>query len=501
MASVGQPTESPVYTDRVSSDLETMVKPVVFDRDPIRDKRLTVTFDGLASDVVKLLSFHGLNVILDSRLKSSVIQARFVDEPIERILKHLATVGGKAYRVLQRDGHVFIGEPSDSDLAVQVFFLSVGEASVWRSAYMVAGGSVDVEAVDDMLIVRGSVDQLSRVEAFHNSISGSRRQYMLDVVFAELTNEQSRELGIEFTLDGLASVGLSGINPLSTSKGLEMLLSGVLRGSGEKTQGASWWSTRLLVVEGKEASLQVGDNISIRQRATSDNGFVEDTGVQTFQTGMILSAVCYGLPSGLIRLDVKPELSSVKEFIEGVPTISTRQFTSSCYVGMGGVVVLGGLSRMSGSDAGSLFPGTGIPTRNAVRDSRGRMFVFLRVKEISAMNSVAFQKLRELRLKSNFKKGLTAGRERAAEAAMREKDQNCRDAYSAGLIAAQSGGGQVIEDQTLNEFLEQKGNFISGIDDAELDEAELDEADIDAAELDDADADNAEWDEAAEDDE
>jgi len=366
------------------------LRPLEIERDAVRDRVITLYASGTVADVVLALGREGLAVVVDTAKLQTPFSAVFEGKPIEHVLAAVAGAIGDNCRVVQRKGYVWIGNPSAVDESVRVFFVSKGLASEWTTAYQMAGGvGVACTGVGDMLLVRGPSDAVDRVAAFHSTVAGMRRQLMIDVVFAELSEDETKSLGVRFTLDGLVSMGLTGTSPFEITKSLELVLSGLADGAGERSRGGSWSSTRLLVVEGETNRIQVGDNVNVRRRVTSDQGTVSDVGFDSFETGTILEISVRSVSDEVVRLDVKPEVSEVKEYNEGVPTISTRQFTSACYVAVGGVVVLGGLDRASDVTGQNLFPGLNVPTRKTSRGSRGRLFVFLHVRPLVDDSMVA----------------------------------------------------------------------------------------------------------------
>ncbi len=174
------------------------------------------------------------------------------------------------------------------------------------------------------MILRGSQDQLERARQLHRQLIKRRKQYIVDVVFAELTREQVEHAGIDITLSGAVELAIDGSKSLFTSGyDLAGVLNGLFSASGQRTNQAQWQSNRLFCVEGREAMLQIGDEIAIRRRVTTETGFIEETDTQIFNAGTQLRITVYGVDKQLIRVDLEPEISYVREYLDGVPATGT----------------------------------------------------------------------------------------------------------------------------------------------------------------------------------
>jgi len=119
-------------------------------------------------------------------------------------------------------------------------------------------------------------------------------------------------------------------------------------------------SPKVMVLDNKTATLQVGDQIPV---ITSNAQSVAAAGapvVQTFQytdTGVILKVTPQVNSGGLITLDINQEVSNAPPGSTGsTPTIQQRKISSSIAIQSGEAVVLGGLIRDTKSENS-----TGIP--------------------------------------------------------------------------------------------------------------------------------------------
>ena len=351
--------------------------------DPLRLKKITLDMQGSLRDVCTFLSIEGLTLILDEYGYAVPFTIRLKDKPIETLLEAVKITLGKQAQIIQREGYVYIGEPSDSDQAMDLFKLPGDAEEYARLFESSAGGGAKVDTQEDRLILRGSQDQLERARQLHRQLIKRRKQYIVDVVFAELTREQVEHAGIDITLSGAVELAIDGSKSLFTSGyDLAGVLNGLFSASGQRTNQAQWQSNRLFCVEGREAMLQIGDEIAIRRRVTTETGFIEETDTQIFNAGTQLKITVYGVDKQLIRVDLEPEISYVREYLDGVPTISTRKLTSSAYCAPDAIIVLGGQETTGQTVSGSTLPLTNIATNRNNRETNGRTFIFLQIKEV-----------------------------------------------------------------------------------------------------------------------
>lgn len=351
--------------------------------DPVRQKHITLDMQGSLRDVSTFLSIEGLTLILDEPSYSMPFTIRLKDKPIETLLEAVQIALGKKVQIIQRHGYVYIGEPTDSDQAIDLFKLP-GDAKDYALSFQSAAGTTSkVQTQGDRLILRGSQKQLERARQLQRQFIKRRKQYIIDVVFAELTKEQIKNAGIDVTLSGAAQLAIDGSKSLFTSGyDLGAVLKGVFNASGQKTNQAQWQSNRLFCVEGREATLQIGDEIAVRRRATTDTGFIQETDTQIFNAGTQLKVTVYGVDKDLIRVDLEPEISFVREYLDGVPTISKRKLTSAAYCAPNAIIVLGGQQTTTQTVSGKTLPFTDIATSRNNKEMDGRTFIFLQIKEV-----------------------------------------------------------------------------------------------------------------------
>ncbi len=205
------------------------------------------------------------------------------------------------------------------------------------------------------------------------------RQVLITAVIAEVTLTGNLSYGVEWFLKGHAGEynihGLLDVQDQSTNidtglgaaTGFRLAVfdsMDILRALATATESNDGLnviaSPNILVVDNKEASIEVGDEIPTVTGQITDattGGTVTNT-VQYRSTGVILRVTPHINSSGLVKMDVSQELS-----IPGAPVIgtsnvriSTRRAVTSLVADSGQTILIGGLIRSQQSENDSGFP-------------------------------------------------------------------------------------------------------------------------------------------------
>jgi general secretion pathway protein D len=132
-------------------------------------------------------------------------------------------------------------------------------------------------------------------------------------------------------------------------------------------------SPSLMVLDNKEATLQIGDQVPVATQQSQDTSDPEAPVINTISfrdTGIILKVKPRVSSSGRVVLDIEQEVSSVSSTTtSGIdsPTISQRKIKTSVVVTDGQTLALGGLIQQSKNTVKSQVPGLGdIPVAGAL---------------------------------------------------------------------------------------------------------------------------------------
>lgn len=209
-------------------------------------------------------------------------------------------------------------------------------------------------------------------------------QVLIEVTIAEVSLTDNLSYGVEWFFKhglgeysargtqelGLSDIGASGIAGATTgvqgfsyalTNGADVL--GLLNLLDKESNISIISSPSLLVLNNKEARIQVGDEISIKTAEQSAVTNATNTALtSTFErreTGVMLSVKPRVNPGGLVIIEVEQEVSNVPQADIGSdnPRIQQRKITSSVAIQSGDSVILGGLIKDNRDNSEAGVPG------------------------------------------------------------------------------------------------------------------------------------------------
>jgi general secretion pathway protein D len=244
------------------------------------------------------------------------------------------------------------------------------------TATATSGQKFDVAADDtrNALLVRADQDTQDQIAALLKTLDSPARQVLLEATIAEVTLNDQMQLGTRWFFEngnwstGFSDLGNGGVgasNPgFSAVFGVgkaELALSALA--SVTKVKVIS--SPTLMVLDNKEGTLQIGDQVPIATQTASGTDAANTTvltQVSYRDTGVILHVKPRIGTGGRVMLDIDQEVSSVQaNKSSGIdsPTIRQRKIGTSVALADGATLILGGLVQEDASDARSQTPGLG----------------------------------------------------------------------------------------------------------------------------------------------
>jgi general secretion pathway protein D len=197
-------------------------------------------------------------------------------------------------------------------------------------------------------------------------------QVLIEASLAEVTLTDDMRYGLQWSYlggDGPATLSESSGGSVSQSfPGFSYLFNGrtdiraVLNAIESLTNVRVISNPKLLVLNNREAQLQIGDQVPITVQSAvgtvGENSPIVNS-VQFRDTGVILRVTPRVNKSGMVILEVSQEVSDVvPTTTSGIdsPTIQQRKFNSTVAVKNGETIALGGLIRETKSRSGSGLP-------------------------------------------------------------------------------------------------------------------------------------------------
>lgn len=266
-----------------------------------------------------------------------------------------------------------------------------------------SGPQIALDPSNNALIIRADATEYAALERFLKEIDVAPDQVMIEVTIAEVTLNDTLKFGVEwffrnanqtYTLakTGEVSSQFPGFAFTYTVPDIDVAISAL----GALTDIEVISAPKLLTLDNKAATLQVGDQVPIvTQTATgirdaNDPAIVNS--VQFRDTGIVLRVTPRIGKSGMVFVDVNQEVSSaIPTTTSGIdsPTIQQRKLSTTVAVQDGDGIALGGLIRESGSYSDSGVPvlkdiplfGKLFSTTSNTKD-RTELLIFLRPRII-----------------------------------------------------------------------------------------------------------------------
>ena len=212
-------------------------------------------------------------------------------------------------------------------------------------------------ATTNTLIIKANPRDFDVVQGILEELDIMPRQVLIEIMIAEVTLKENLEYGIAYSflkkgdpaeprLKG-STTGTLRADVLKIDAGERVTLLAQLRAHADESIVRVLASPHLLVTNGKEASLEIGDEIAIRTAVSEGPGVEAGAAEATVRkdTGTILKIIPIINSTGLVTMDLDLEKSNVNPPALGSRdvTISKRQAVTSMVVQNGETILVGGL--------------------------------------------------------------------------------------------------------------------------------------------------------------
>jgi type II secretory pathway component GspD/PulD (secretin) len=243
-------------------------------------------------------------------------------------------------------------KPEDATIFVRrVRRLTDAEAqAVLQSASSSEGRSVVVG--DSLVMVTDRFDVIPRIVAALDAIeSAPSITWVIQLHVVSFSDNALRDLGVD--VRPAAELGLtfaaSSASILTAAKGVDTIakldgsLDALLRTTQTRGDSRVEAEPVLLLLDGTEGKISLGERFPVARRTVSDQGTVTTSGYDFIQTGLTIAATCREVDSRLGRLTLAIERSSVARLVDDVPVTSRESFDSTSDVVAGGVYLVAAL--------------------------------------------------------------------------------------------------------------------------------------------------------------
>lgn len=308
----------------------------------------------------KIATECGYNVIIMPGVQGTVTlelsQITFQDA-----LKLIIQTQGLAY---QRDGRNFIigkpGQLPSDTTTVANFHLKYADPKQTVELIKKVTKVTDVIADERTrtVVVTGSNDAINQAAKLVEDIDRKLTQITLEVKVVEVSTSALRKLSTEFQIDNTK------LDWGVTSSGAELIVGMISNGHGWNTIFQSLFSdgkARLVTspsiatVDGKEASILIGDKIPIITKETSGDTTTEI--VNYLDVGVRLNFTPWLQQQDEVAIDLKTQVNSLGEKNDqGYYKIQAREMNSRVQVKIGETLFLGGLISQTERDSLAKIP-------------------------------------------------------------------------------------------------------------------------------------------------
>lgn len=362
--------------------------PVVREIKPKKEEEPILSLDFKEADILDVLRVIGhkakMNILPGKDVKGAVT-VRLDNVPLFKALDLILKSLGYAYVI--EDNIIRVDTPTVllGETTTRVFKLNYAKASdmvgivtnmlttlAHQQARRMGGappvvGTVIADTRVNGLIVTDIPYNVNQIEEIIKKLDTMTPQVMIEAKIVEVTLDKRNMFGFTWSVEGdqpyfvLGSYHIEGApmgdrgeflySKITSAHEINLHLQALIREGKANILS----SPKILALDNETAEIIVGENIPYQKTTTGEKGTVH-TSVEFMPVGVKLKVTPHINPDNFIMLEVKPEVSSLKEWAYGMPVISTKQATSKLVVKDGETVVIGGIIDDQGTEMVTKVP-------------------------------------------------------------------------------------------------------------------------------------------------
>lgn len=240
-----------------------------------------------------------------------------------------------------------------------------GLLSPTGKAFLTQSSSDDNRRMQDMIVVEDVPDYLFRVGQYIREIDRVPRQVLIEVHVLEVELVDERRHGVNFehimhTLGNTATLDLTGLaNPLASPAFFINVdganLTALVELLKTTTDAKTLASPRVLVVNGQEARIQIGEQLGYQVITTTETSSMQD--VKFLDLGVVLTVTPHISRDNQVVMHVRPEVSSGQiNPTTKLPEEETTEVETDVLLMDGQGMVIGGLIQEKDSNDQAKIP-------------------------------------------------------------------------------------------------------------------------------------------------
>jgi type II secretory pathway component GspD/PulD (secretin) len=306
--------------------------------------------------ISEVASAAGITIIPDESIKATPIYIEFRNEPIDSAIQKLALLVG-AFVKEREDGVYLLSQANPDSSLFREFSATRNYVPQNLSAPTLQAllppnykPFVQADAKSNLITVTAPEQLLPHIIRDIQTIDAPPRQFVVEALVAELTNDNGRDFGFSWSWKNFAvgdDLGLSyaraGFDDVAKLKALITTNQATLRAN-----------PRLTAFEGRESNLIVGQETYYS--LLTGNIQYPTAQIQLIKTGVTLNFTGYISEDGSITLNLAPEVSDAVVNVNGNPTTNVRRVSTMVRVRPGETIAIGGLIQQTTSHNTSRVP-------------------------------------------------------------------------------------------------------------------------------------------------
>jgi type II secretory pathway component GspD/PulD (secretin) len=309
-------------------------------------------------DVLSLLSrSRGLNIVCAADV-TGPITIELHEVAFDDALRAVSAIAG--LEITRKGDLYYVRKPDQGDPAIDIMleartfrldYLEAPDVVTVLTPLLSAHGTATSYARARAIVVEDWPGVLDRVGTVIASIDRPPRQVLIEAQVLEARLSRNYRFGVDWSLlassgDGSGQVSVDGF----ASPGPEKIyafwnqgdFTSALEASDAVDELQSLATPRLLVTDGDEARIIIGDQLGFSVVSTVDNTVIQNVEFLDVGTKLIVKPTISS--DGYLQLDIHPELSN-GVIQNGLPSKSTSEVTTRVLVKDGQSLVIGGLIR------------------------------------------------------------------------------------------------------------------------------------------------------------
>ncbi|WP_018247711.1 LysM peptidoglycan-binding domain-containing protein [Orenia marismortui] len=301
-----------------------------------------------------IADISGMNIITDKSVAGPVT-VDLKNIPALEAIELLAKTNGLDYRIVGNT--VLIGSPeklknSFDKRETRVFKLENAiPKDIQKSLELLVGkDSIEIDTRTNSLIVSAYKKEMKDVEKVIFQLDEAKKQVMIEARIEDISRDELDSMGINWnfakeTVSNGASIIWDNVNATKEANVVEVgdvtmdykSVLGLLKKNGDSVTLAN---PHLSTIDGKEAVINIGQEIPIIRETKSDD---ETTREVEFRTVGTILKLTPRITNGAVSLSISQETSSLDGYIDNMPKINTKNVTTNVMVNDGKTIAIGGL--------------------------------------------------------------------------------------------------------------------------------------------------------------